>query len=269
MLLRCGKGYRLDFLLSLFSMLALTSATGLFAMLFAVLLNFFVARQRLILLLVTALFLAVFLGAVYLFFRNTVYYYLVGGFLLDANGISSMFDLILDRSGDRWVRAVVGWDAFLQHPWLGVGIGGDTAYMGASPFPDSVAGYLRPWMNVDQGQPFSNILIEVAGTMGIAGLVPVLGILIYAGSCAVKSLRDQEMPAAAAFFMAFFAIFLALQFESTFLRYYLWTPLGLGLGTWARMQRSASPETVAGSLLSRIQPSHDLFPDKPLAMRRF
>jgi hypothetical protein len=238
MLLRCGKHYRLDFFLSLFAMVALTSATALFALLFAVLLNFIVARQRLVLLLATVVLLAIFFTVLYLLFRDTIYYRLAGGFLLNGDGLAA----ILERSGNRWIRAVVGWNAFLSHPWLGVGIGGDTAYMGASPFPDSVAGYLRPEMELDQGQPFSNILIEVVGTMGVAGLVPVLGILIYAGVCVIRSLRCVETPAAAAFLMAFFAIFLALQFDSTFLRYYLWTPLGLGLGALARMQDAAAPK---------------------------
>lgn len=242
LLLRCGKKYRWDFILSLFAMVALTSATALFGMLFAVVLNFMVARQRLTLLLVTGIVFAVFLGVLYLLFRDTIYYRLAGGFLLDGNGLAAMYDVIVERSGNRWIRAVVGWNAFLSHPWFGVGIGGDIAYMGASPFPDNVAGFLRPWMDIDEGQPFSNILIEVAGTMGIAGLAPVLAILIYAGACAVKSLRSETIPVAAAFFMAFFAIFMALQFESTFLRYYLWTPLGLGLGVLARSQGAATPK---------------------------
>ena len=233
LLLRTGKSYLWDFILSLVAMIALSSATALFAMLLAVLLNFLVARQRLLLLFFTILLFSVFLGILYLFFQDTVYYRLAGGFLLDSNGFASAIDLVLGRSGNRWIRAAVGLDAFARHPWLGVGIGGDTAYMGASPFPESVAGYMQPWMDLDQGAPFSNILIEVAGTMGLAGLVPVFGILFYALFSFIKALRGRQIEAAA-YFMSFFTIFLALQFESTFLRYYLWTPLGLGLGVLAQ-----------------------------------
>lgn len=236
MLLRSGKSYLWDFLLSLVAMIALSSATGFFAMLLAVALNFIVARQRVRLVLVTLLLFAVFFGTLFLFFRNSNYFKSVGGFLLNGDSLTSMFNLVLGRSGNRWIRAAVGWDAFLRHPWLGVGIGGDTAYMGASPFPESVAGYLRPWMDLDQGQPFNNILIEVAGTMGLAGLVPVFGILVYAVISFTKVVRGRQTEAAA-YFMSFFAIFLALQFESTFLRYYLWTPLGLGLGVLAQTKK--------------------------------
>jgi O-antigen ligase len=91
-------------------------------------------------------------------------------------------------------------------------------------------------MDLDQGQPFNNILIEVAGTMGLAGLVPVFGILVYAVISFTKVVRGRQTEAAA-YFMSFFAIFLALQFESTFLRYYLWTPLGLGLGVLAQTKK--------------------------------
>ena len=233
LLLRNGKSWLGDFLLSLVAMLALTSATGLFAMLLAVLLNFIVARQRVILLLVTVTLFAAFLGTLYFFFRDTVYYRLAGGFLLDGDSFSAMIDMITGRSGNRWIRAVVAWDAFLHHPWLGVGIGGDSAYMGATPFPASVAGYLRPWMELDQGEPFTNITLEVAGTMGMAGLIPFFGILTYTVISFARAIRGGDTEAAA-FLIGFFAIFLALQFESTFLRYYLWTNLGLGLGVLAQ-----------------------------------
>ena len=243
MWLRNGKPYLWDFLLSLVAMIALSSATALFALLLAVLLNFIVARQRLLLLLATLLLFAGFLGILYLFFRDTIYYKLAGGFLLDSNDLASLFGAVLGRSGDRWVRAVVGWNAFLRHPWLGVGIGGDTAYMGASPFPDSVAGYLRPWMELEQGQPFSNIVIEVAGTMGVAGLVPFFGIILYAVYSFTGAIRSGKTEASV-FLMSFLAIFLALQLESTFLRYYLWTPLGLGLGVLAQTRKRPTARTA-------------------------
>jgi O-antigen ligase len=245
MFLRCGKPYRRDFIISILGMLATTSATGFFAMIFAVALNFLVARQRTKLLLVTALCLGGFLGILYLFFQNTIYYQLVGGFLLSGHGVSDIYNLVLERSGNRWIRAVVGWNAFLHHPWLGVGIGGDSAYMGASPFPAGVAGYLRPWMELDRGQPFCNVFVEVLGTMGIVGFVPFVGILLYAAWQTIKTLRDRHhfALAAIAFFMGFFSTLLALQFDGTMLRYYLWSPLGLALGVMGQM-RSAPAEKL-------------------------
>ena len=248
MLLRSGKGYIWDFLLSLLAMMALASGTGFFAMFLSVMLNFIVARQRLILLLVTAVLSTAFLSMMYLFFQNTDYYRLFGGFLLNSDGPMAVLDMVLGRSGNRWIRAVVGWEAFLRHPWLGVGIGGDAAYMGASPFPDSVAGYLRPYMDLDrgQGQPFINILIEIMGTMGIVGLLPFLGILSYAIYAFVKTVRGQQTEASA-FFMAFFRNFPYASIRRHFLALLSLGTAWLGPGHSGSDQRTARRKTCSGA----------------------
>ena len=247
MLLREGRPYLRDFIIATVGMFATTSATGLFAMLFAVLLNFIVARQRLKLLLVTAALAAIFLGVLYLFFRNSIYYQLMAAFFFE-NDFS--FDIVLNRGGDRWVRILIGWGAFLQHPWTGVGIGGDTAYMSATPVPDFSRPYINQYTEL-YGQPFCNVFVEVLGTMGIVGFIPFVGIMLYAVWQAIKSLTDRQIsPAATAFFMGFFCTLLALQFDGTMLRYYLWSPLGLALGALAQI-RSAPAEKQAPRPLRR------------------
>ena len=227
MMLRTGK-FRFDFVLAVAGMLATTSATGIFGMIFAVIINFIVARQRVKLLLSSATIAVIFLATLYVFFQHTAYYQLVASFLLRP-GLS--FGVVFARGGDRLLRVLTGWSAFLHHPWLGVGIGGDAAYMRAEGVPENAHNLVNQWAGVERGQPFSNIVVEVMGTMGIAGLVPFLAILIYAIWTMGRMLRDENMAAAVALFIGFFSIFLALQFESTFLRYYLWSPLGLAFGS--------------------------------------
>lgn len=244
MMLREGKRYALDFGLAVLVMLITASATAIFGIIFAVIFNFLVARQRMKLLLWSAGLTAVFLGILFLFFHDSMYFVLVASFLV-ADG--SVFDLIVGRGGNRIIRLLVGWSAFTHHPWTGVGIGGDTAYMDAVPLPENSLQYVRPWLET-KGQPFCNIFIEVLGTMGLLGFAPFCAILSYCGWQIVKVQRrpDTYSPAAMAFLMGFFSSILAMQFEGTMLRYYLWSPLGLALGAIAqgraRTQKAAIPD---------------------------
>lgn len=241
MFLRAGRGWLPDFALSFVGLLATTSATGIFGMMFAILLNFVLARQRLWLMFGAVCVGAIFVAILYLLFRDTVYYHLIVGFLLHGE---FDFNTILNRGGNRVVRALVGWSAFQHHPWTGIGIGGDAAYMDGHPYPEVAWRYIHSWTDLDTGQPFSNIIIEVLGTMGIAGFIPFAGILFFAIFSVFKVARSihQAAPFAIALFVGFFSIFLALQFESTFLRYYLWCPLGLAIGLWAQIRNSTRPE---------------------------
>jgi O-antigen ligase len=218
-------------------MLVTASATGMFGIFFAILFNFLVARQRLKLLLWSAGLTILFLGVLYLFFRDSQYFFLVAGFFLSSG---SVLDIVLGRAGNRVIRLLVGWSAFTHNPWTGVGIGGDTAYMDAMPLPDYSLQYVHPWLET-KGQPFCNIFIEVLGTMGLVGFVPFCGILVYCGWQAIKLQRQRNAlnPVAMAFLMGFFCSILAMQLEGTMLRYYLWSPLGLAFGAIAYMRSRA------------------------------
>jgi len=228
MLLREGKAYRFDFLLAAATMLVISSATAILAIFLATLLNILIARQRLKLILWATSAIAAFLFLLHTFFASTSYYALVAGFLL---GEGNIVQLILGRGGNRVVRAYIGLEAFQQHPWLGIGIGADAAYMERSPIPEEAATYVKTWINVAEGQPFSNVIIEVLGTTGLIGLIPFTAIVIYAAGRMLQQIRKRTSPETVAFFVGFFSIFMALQFESTVLRYYLWSPLGLALGS--------------------------------------
>jgi O-antigen ligase len=245
LLLREGRRHLLDFSLSTLSLVVISSATGLIGILLAVALNFLLARQRWKLMTISVVIFALFVTIVWLFFQNTQYYQLMVGFFLSKK---FSFELILNRSGNRYIRALVGLDAFFRHPWTGIGIGADATYMSAQPFPAYVMAYMRPWMNLEAGQPFCNIVIEILGTMGIAGFIPFAGIMVYAVLAMIRNARDKLLfdPVAMAFFVGFFCTFLALQLEGTFLRYYLWAPLGLALGVTARRRlelQAAAPVT--------------------------
>ena len=173
----------------------------------------------------------------YLFFRDTIYYQLVVAFFFE-NGFS--LDIVLNRAGDRWIRLLIGWGAFLHNPWTGVGIGGDSAYMDAMPVPDFSQAYINQYTDLS-GQPFCNIFVEVLGTMGILGFIPFISILVYSAWQGIKLRQERhpQAPIAVAFLMGFFCSILAMQLEGTMLRYYLWTPLGLAFGVLAQMRGNA------------------------------
>jgi hypothetical protein len=236
LVLREGRRYGWDIALATLTIMALTSATAMFGAALCILLNLLVARQRLKLMLFTILGAGVFFGALYFFFRDTRYYFLIGSFLFDP-GVS-VSRILTERAGNRWIRLLVGWDAFQHHPWTGVGIGGDAAYMSSQPYPEDAWALIRPWSGLGEGQPFCNIVVEVLGTMGVVGIIPFASIVLYSAWLAVRQFfsRAPEAVAGSAFFMGFLSTFLALQLEGTFLRYYLWAPLGLGLGVVARMR---------------------------------
>lgn len=238
MLLRRGRAFLPDFLLSALTMLMLASATGIFGIVFSILLNFIFARQRLKLLVGTAILGGLAVGALFLFFQQTAYFQFIIGFLF--SGRVDIWDAILLRGGNRVVRIMVGWQAFLQHPWLGIGVGADNAYMDANPYPDRAWHYIRSWTDLETGQPFCNAFVSVLGSTGILGFIPFTGILGYAG-IVLRRARKGFSPEAAAVLIGFFCTFLAMQLDGTVQRYYLWSPLGIALGMVAYTKRNARP----------------------------
>lgn len=234
MFLRVGRSYALDLTLATFVLLITASATGMFGMVFAIFFNFLIARQRMKLLLWSLALGGTFFALLYIFFSESLYFRLIAGFFLQGD---NALEIILDRAGNRWIRALVGWNAFTHNPWTGIGIGSDTAYMDATPLPEYSQKYIHPWTDTS-GQPFCNIFIEVLGTMGLVGFVPFCGILGYSAWQAIRLQRDNHpmAPVAMTFLMGFFCSILAMQLEGTMLRYYLWSPLGLAFGVIAQMR---------------------------------
>jgi O-antigen ligase len=226
-----GRRYLWDVALIAVAVLTMSSATAIFGVLFATLFNVLIARQRLKLLIWSSLVFSGGLGLLYTFLKDTRYFQLTAGFLFQEGGIN----LILERGGDRWPRVLIGWDAFLHHPWLGVGIGADDAYMHTAAYPEQVVGMLRAITDVRAGEPFCNIFVEVLGTMGIVGFIPFICILGYAAwRMSGLGQKQHPPPEAVVFLTAFFCTLLAMQLDGTVLRYYVWSPLGLGLGCLAR-----------------------------------
>ena len=234
LVLNDGRRWLPDLFIALLGIICTASATGLAGVAMTVILNAVISQNRLKLIVIAAILSSIFLGTLFLFFQKTGYYDLMASFVLNPKFSA---DVLIGRGGNRWVRALVGLQAFQQHPWFGVGIGGDAAYMEHTSFSDYVWQYMNNWSGIDEaGQPFVNIIIEVLGTMGIMGFLPFLVILIYSVMTAIRirKLPDYQYPLAA--FMAFWSMFLALQFEGTFLRYYLWTAYGLAFGMIGRLK---------------------------------
>lgn len=250
MFLRVGRPYALDLALASFVLLVTASATGVFGMVFAILFNFLIARQRMKLLLWSLALGGTFFALLYIFFSDSLYFRLMAGFVLQGD---NALDIVLDRAGNRWIRVLVGWNAFTHNPWTGVGIGSDTAYMDAMPLPEYSQKYVHPWTDTS-GQPFCNIFIEVLGTMGLVGFVPFCGILGYSVWQAIRLQRDNHpmAPVAMAFLMGFFCSILAMQLEGTMLRFYLWGSLGLAFGVIAQMR---SPTVRSGPIPGQPEPA--------------
>lgn len=241
LLLAKGRPYLLDMCLSTVGLFAMGSATAIFGVLLAIGFNLLVARQRFRLILGALILGTAFFGTLRLFFSHTLYYQLVANFFFNSG---TVLEAVLNRAGNRWIRVLIGWSAFQHNPWLGVGIGGDAAYMLTQPIPDAATPYIHPWTDIDFGVPFCNIFVEVLGTMGILGFIPFISIFLYAGAQLIRQLRMRTDGSiiAAALFVGFFSTTLALQLDGTMLRYYLWSPLGLALGAAARFS-TARPDS--------------------------
>jgi O-antigen ligase len=232
-----GRRYAFDTVLATISLLSLASMTGIFGIIFSLVLVVLFSPYRMKIAIYTVAIVAVFVAILAIWFHDTVYYQSLFGIFTGPDVLTDL----LGRSGNRWVRALVGWEAFQSHPWFGIGIGADSTYMGTAPFSDQDYQYIHPWtFGDDTGTPFDNITIEVLGTMGIVGFLPYLCLIVYVVMRMIK-MRTATADEVFVFglFLAFVATFLALQGESTFLRFYLWSPLGLAMGAASRLANRA------------------------------
>ena len=249
----CGERRWGDVALGAIGLLFLGSATAIFAMAVAIAIAIIATPMRLEIFAVSAATVSALISAGFLWFSQSQYFYMMIGFaakLFSIKGltfITGIGELLLLRGGNRVVRALIGIDAFIKHPLLGIGIGADKKYISMQPFTPEIMHYLRMPTVRDfnpAGVPFTNIFIDVLGSMGIIGFIPFLGILGYAVFSIVKT-KDVQVRA---ILLAFAAMIILLQMDGNFLRYYLWMPLGLGLGVIARSRRTSLPSRMAGEV---------------------
>jgi O-antigen ligase len=128
-----------------------------------------------------------------------------------------------------------GWDAFLHHPFFGIGFGADSTYTATVQPPEIVDPYERSYLQTP-GTPFVNPFIEAGATMGFFGLASLIMIVIVfvARFIGIKKKHCQEALFVRSIFVGFFVMFLTLQAEATFLRFYVWSTFGLACGAALR-----------------------------------
>lgn len=227
---------RRDVIISLLVAGALVSATAMFAVVIAVAVNFFISRYRWRLIVGAILVAAAVLSTLYYYFYTSKYFSLTLGFLFGGSSdFISILTAIVGRGGNRLLRALWGIDAFLNHPIFGIGFGADKAYTLTTPIPALARPFALPW-SYAEGTPFINPFIEAAATMGIPGLV-VLTATYLEGARRYFGLhrgRDRDAILVRSIFIGLLVMFLMLQIEGTFLRFYFWSIFGLALGAAAR-----------------------------------
>lgn len=233
---RGDKTYRNDVLISTAGLVLVASATAMFAIAFGVLFAIVTTKARWRILGTSSFIMAV--GGVIgtIWFSKTPYFALTVGFVgrifSNSQGsiLTNAWAVLAVRGGNRLLRAIFGLHAFAQHPIFGIGIGADKTYMAPHNLSPEVLHYAHQAVNAKdantEGMPFTNLFIDVLGSMGIVGFTIFTAIIGYAIYLFAKTKSLQ----AKACFVAFFSMIVTLQAEGNFLRYYLWLPFGLAVG---------------------------------------
>lgn len=229
-----------DLGLSLLASLLLASATAFFGLLISLAVCTILSRNALKTLLIAGSGLAIVLIFIAVFFAGTEFYNLLFGYLATDGAVDKSFLLLVfERSGSRIVRLLWGWDVFLANPLIGIGFGADQTYTQIHPVSAKAAEFLSLWDDVE-GNPFTNPFVEAAATMGILGLAAMLVFFLvllnlYREASRIKTSQAEYVKAMA---VGLIVMFLVLQMEGTFLRYYLWSVFGMVCGAMAYLKNT-------------------------------
>ena len=156
--------------------------------------------------------------------------------ILSASDPLGALTAIAERGGNRLPRLLAAYDIFLSHPSVGVGLGAYesfTEHLDLSVYYDNIE-----YLSVE-GAPPINIYIEILATSGIIGFVGFLLFLaaVVRNAC-FSGIKEKKM-----FLIAFSSMLLMLNFESSYLRPYLWMVIGClcGLAGTARENSMFAP----------------------------
>lgn len=131
--------------------------------------------------------------------------------------------MVLMRGGNRFPRMVEAYDAISKNFFSGVGLGAYENYSLIKPVsnPEYAEGYLS-----GEGQPAVNIWLEVFATAGVASFVCFVALTVYFS----KRVFSASLQYKWALIAVIFSIFSVMNFESNYMRAYLWCYLGMVLG---------------------------------------
>jgi O-antigen ligase len=128
---------------------------------------------------------------------------------------------LLKRAGNRYPRFEAALEMVEGHWWLGLGPGGYAALTKGMNF-DHISGgvaYFDP-----AGLPVINVLLEAVTNAGIFSALVLVACFAYLVSCVARVQDDLQRWTMMG---ALFAIGLMLQFESSYLRAYVWFAAGV------------------------------------------
>ena len=144
-------------------------------------------------------------------------------FLLFENPSDSL-SLLVFVVGNRLQRIVVGYEAFIQNPLVGVGLGAFREYSANNfdPLDFALNGVSASDFTVDT--PAANVFIEMAAEGGIIGLVGYIWMLIFIHR------KKNNSKLLAPFKIAFYITMVSLLIEASYLRNYFWALYGIIIG---------------------------------------
>ncbi len=143
----------------------------------------------------------------------------------------------------RWEGIVNYWDFFLEHPWVGIGLGSGPFYLfevstaqNASSLDPDIYNHYAPM----------NVTIEVLSGLGILGgaiflcFFVVLGLTFRKG-LKIQALSEKERLNMIALALSLCVMFATLQFNQSIMRAYMWVHVGIFVGYIHYLCRSKSP----------------------------
>lgn len=231
--------FRWDLALASTTLLILTSATGIVAIIISVLV---VASLTGKLIQLGSIFILIFFLIFYImqnFYSDNFAYQLMFGFILNnVEGYYEAFLSILNRAGNRPARFLSGWEAFLAHPLYGIGFGADSTYNTINSLNNYAFADMSSVEIIIENNPFINPFIEMFGTMGILGgtiFIIFISTLIFNIR---KNYVSSDCPVEVkALVSGLIVMFLTLQIEGTVLRFYLWTLCALVVGVLSNTKK--------------------------------
>lgn len=143
---------------------------------------------------------------------------------IDAENFPMLIDGVVGRGGNRVPRIMAAFDIFREHPLFGVGLGAYEQYIKSIDLSSYHEGL--PWLDISD-KPAVNIYIELLATVGLFGAVPFLifiCIVYYSSRTKVGWAINNDYRI---YSIAFVSMLFMLNFESNYLRLYLWGAFAL------------------------------------------
>jgi hypothetical protein len=227
-----------DFIIASIGIIVLQSATGFVScsVLF-VLIYLSNGRFWRKLIICTIVFLLLYIIANFLNLSENV---MVGFIIQSLSGNVDVLTMIVNRGGNRVGRILMGLDAFAEQPLTGIGIGADKIYTEVTTNNDLSEEFAIGGTYDITGNPFINIFIEIAGTMGVIGVIGAFYLIfkLYKFGTHDSLVDSESKKFVVSLGCGLICMLISMQAEGTFLRFYIWSSIGLFLGATSRRSQA-------------------------------